>query len=247
MFKGYPLRKYSWKDWLLMIISSSLVLQVIVTSGAAFITDLNTADVDVLIEELTRITINGTVSGTLISLPLTLLSIYWRKIPLINRRQISWEESMVLPGLKKEDWKFLIRYIPISYILYLVGSTIVAYFFGATEASNQAAIESLFNYVPVWAMFLMIVVVAPIVEELLFRGILLFPGNRLEASWGRTILSALLFGLVHNPTDVYSFYTYVAMGFILAYAAKRTQSVEVAMVYHFLNNLVGFLTIMSLR
>lgn len=93
----------------------------------------------------------------------------------------------------------------------------------------------------------MIVVVAPIAEELLFRGIILFPGNRLETSWTRTIISALLFGLIHGPTDVYSFYTYVGMGFIFSYAAKKTQTVEAAMVYHFLNNLLGFIVIMSYR
>ena len=92
----------------------------------------------------------------------------------------------------------------------------------------------------------MIVIVAPIGEELLFRGLMLFPGDRLETSWLRVILSAILFGAIHGPTDIYSAYTYIGMGLIFAVASKYTRSVETGMIYHFLNNLVGFIAIMSL-
>ena len=89
-------------------------------------------------------------------------------------------------------------------------------------------------------MFLMIVVVAPIVEELLFRGMFLFKGDRLDTTWTRLLISAILFGLIHGPSDVYTAYTYIGMGLMFSYASKRTQSVESAIIYHFLNNLVGF-------
>lgn len=249
MLNGYPLRKYTWKDWLLMIFTSSLVLQIVVAIGASFLVDIDLSGLDsetvrmMTEQEVLRLSINSTVYGTIISLPLVLLAIHWRKIPLINRRHLSRNESFLIRGLNKEDWKFLLRYIPISYVLYTIGSVIVAYFFGATEAANQVAVESLFDYVPMWIMFVMIVIVAPIAEELLFRGIVLFPGDRRETTWIRVITSAILFGLVHGPTDVYSLYTYVGMGFIFGYASKRTQTVEAAMVYHFLNNLMGFLVI----
>lgn len=246
MFDGYPLRKYTWKDWLLMIGSSSIMLQLIVTFGALFMSDFEyITDPAIATAAITRISINGSVYGILISLPLTLLAIYWRKIPLINRRGVSKEDSFILRGLNREDWKFLAWYIPVSYILYIIGGAIMAYLFGATEAANQVAVESMFNYVPIWVMFLMICVVAPIAEELFFRGILLFPGNKIETNWSRVILSAFLFGLVHNPNNLYTLYTYVGMGFIFSYAAMRTKSVEAAMVYHFLNNFMSFLVILS--
>jgi len=242
MLDGYPLRKYGWKDWVFMILSSSLVLQVILTF---ILSPIMVSFVDEITNELiVQISIYGTIYGTIASLPLTLLVVYWLKIPLFNRRQLSKDDSFIVRGLTKADWKFLAKYVPVSYILYTVGSMIVAYFFGATEAANQVAVESLFDYVPAWVMFIMIVVVAPLVEELLFRGVMLFPGDRLNTTWVRTIVSAILFGLIHAPTDIYSAYTYIGMGFIFAYASKRTQSIEAAMVYHFLNNLVGFIAIL---
>lgn len=245
MLKGYPLREYTWKDWLLMIISTSLVLQVIVTYGALYLSDIGSMSDPAMIEgTLIRISINGSVYGILISLPLALLAVYWQKIPLLNRKGLSKEQSFILRGMDREDWLFLAKYIPSSYLLYIIGSILVGFFFGASEATNQVAIESLFNYVPIWVMFLMICVVAPIGEELFFRGMLLFRGNQLHTTWSRVILSAVLFGFVHSPNDVYTFYTYIGMGFIFSYAAKRTKSIEAAIVYHFINNFVGFLVIL---
>lgn len=249
MLDGYPLRKYDWKDWVLMIISSSLVLQVVFSMGMVNVGPIVMSvlsDIPITREILEQFIFSGTVYGTLASLPITLLIVYWRKIPLFNRRQLTKEQSFIIRGLTKSDWKFLLKYIPTSFILYTLGQVILSQFLGASEPVNQLAVESLFDYIPLWQMFLMIVVVAPITEELLFRGILLFPGDHLKTTWLRVLISAVLFGLVHNPTDLLSLYTYVGMGFIFSYASKRTETVEAAMVYHFLNNLLGFLAVLSL-
>lgn len=250
MLGGYSLRKYTAMDWFLIILTSSFILQIIVTVLSStiiqFYPELFLTGIGSETEILSNIIYNSAVYATILSLPLTLLVVYWRKIPLFNRKQLSQEESFLIKGLSKEDWAFLIRYIPISYTLYLLGNVVVVSIFGEGEAVNQLAIESLFGYIPIWQLFIMIVLVAPIVEELLFRGMMLFSGNRIETTWLRTIISALLFGLIHSPTNIQSLYTYVGMGFIFAYAAKRTNSVEAAMLYHFLNNLVGFTAIYSL-
>ena len=243
MLDGYPLRKYDWKDWLLMGLSSSLFLQFAAVIGISFFVGLVMTNFSP--ETLVSISVNGTVYGTLLSLPLTLLVVYLRKIPIFNRKQLSKEESFIIRGLTKEDWVFLVKYIPFSYVLYMIGSMIVAYLFGASEAANQIAVESLFDTIPIWVMFLMIVVVAPIVEELLFRGMFLFQGDRLDTTWARVLISAVLFGLIHRPSDIYTAYTYIGLGIMFPYASKRTQSVESAIVYHFLNNLVGFLVIVA--
>lgn len=241
MLDGYPLRKYDWKDWLSMALSSSLFLQFATVIGISLFVGLFMTTYSP--ETLLSISINGTVYGTILSLPFTLLVVYFRKIPIFNRKQLSKEEGFILPGLTKEDWLFLVKYIPFSYALYIIGSMLVGYFFGISDAANQIAVESLFDMVPVWVMFLMIVVVAPIVEELLFRGMFLFQGDRLETTWLRMIISAVLFGLIHRPSDIYTAYTYIGMGLMFSIASKKTQTVEAAIVYHFLNNLVGFLVI----
>lgn len=246
MLKGYPLRDYTWKDWVLMIVSSGLALQFIVAFLATMFSDVDPMNAEAVAVVLQRITINAAVYGTIISLPLSLLVIHWRKIPIFNRKQLSKSEWFLVPGLSKKDWSFLVKYIPISFVLYTTGNIMMNFLFGEMEAVNQDAIVLLFDYIPVWVMFIMIVIVAPIAEEVLFRGIMVFPGNKLDTTWLRVIISAVLFGLIHSPTDIQSLYTYVGMGVMFSYAAKKTQSVEAAIVYHFLNNLLAFSALLSL-
>ena len=245
MLDGYPLRKYDWKDWLFMALASSLVLQIISMFFSVNIFSMFASEMTE--ESLLIWTMRGTVIGAILSLPLTLFVVHWRKIPILNRKGLSKEESFIIRGISKDDWKFLAKYIPISYVAYISGSIFLVNLLGESEPVNQVAIESMFDYVPMWQMFIMIVIVAPIAEELLFRGILLFPGNKRNTTWIRLVISAVLFGLVHTPTDILSFYTYVGMGFIFSYAAKKRGSVEVAIVYHFLNNLFGFIQILLLQ
>lgn len=248
MFDGYPLRKYDWKDWTLMILVSSIILQIVAVVLMANFTAISSnldesgAQAEFLLEVIAY---KGTFYGTVISLPLTLWVVYQRKIPLFNRRGLSKEESFIVRGLTKEDWKFLLKYIPISYIIYTAGSGLLAELVGESEAANQMAIESMFSYIPAWQLFIMIVVVAPITEELLFRGMVLFAGDRIETTWLRAVISALAFGLVHTvgETDIFTLYTYIGMGVIITYGAKKTNSIEAGIVYHVLNNLLGFMMI----
>lgn len=243
MFEGYPLREYKWKDWLLIILTSSLVLQFVITGLSINFFSFLPENFQALNQSFQQLIYSASVFGTILSFPLTFIVIRKRKIPFFNRKQLSKEESFIIRGLTKEDWNFLLKYIPISFLLYNFGHGLIISVFGEGEALNQIAIESMFEYIPIWQIFLMTVVVAPIVEEILFRGLILFSKGRLETSWFRVILSALLFGLVHNPTNVSSFYSYVGMGFLFSYAGKRTKSLEAPMVYHFLNNLLGFVMI----
>lgn len=247
MLEGYPLRKYTVKDWLLIILTSSLVLQLVITGISVKVLPLLPGSFLLRFQSeaefRTQLVYITAAFGTILSLPLTLIVIKKYKIPFFNRKQLNREESFIVRGLTKADWKFLLLYIPSSFLLYSLGHGLVVSIFGEGEAVNQMAVESMFDYVPVWQVFLMVVIVAPIVEEVLFRGLILFSNGEIETSWFRVVISALLFGMVHNPTNISSLYTYVGMGLIFSYAAKRTNSLEASIIYHFLNNLIGFLAI----
>lgn len=250
MFEGYPLRKYTLGDWLLMLMSSAFVLQILMlllsVQFTQYFPELFFGSLQSDVEIYSELAYFSAVFGTILSLPLTLLIVYLREIPLFNRKQLTEEESFIVRGLDKADWKFLVKYIPSSYVLFLLGNGLIVSIFGEGEAVNQLAVEGMFEYVPVWQMFIMIVLVAPIVEELLFRGLILFSGKQLETTWIRIIISAVLFGAIHSPTNIQSIYTYVGMGFIFSYAAKRTQSIEASIIYHFINNLIAFMAVLSL-
>lgn len=100
--------------------------------------------------------------------------------------------------------------------------------------SGMAAIESASITADTVSMFLYICIIAPIAEEILFRGLLL----RMLMPYGKRLAilaTAFLFGMFHgNPMQ--SPYAFV-VGLVLGYVAAE-YSIRWAMALHFINNLV---------
>ncbi|MBQ8745427.1 MAG: CPBP family intramembrane metalloprotease [Rikenellaceae bacterium] len=88
-----------------------------------------------------------------------------------------------------------------------------------------------------WSI-LMLVVLAPVMEEVLFRGILL-ESVRSKHSAGRAIVvSALMFGVIHFiPQQVVNAFV---IGLILGYIYVRTESLWPVIVIHALNNAMAY-------
>ena len=127
---------------------------------------------------------------------------------------------------------------------------IVAQFFLPNDPSvNQQTAEELTHNQPLFAFF-MIVVFAPLTEELTFRGMLaryVFPQqDNIKQTALFLLVSSLIFALVHFPGTPLQFLVYASLGFSmgLAYISKGGLAYSIAL--HALNNLIGFLMILML-
>lgn len=85
------------------------------------------------------------------------------------------------------------------------------------------------------------VVIAPIAEEILFRGFLYTTLRRYAPPLGAILLSAVVFSLVHG--FAYGFLQLFVIGFLLAYLYERTGSLVASIAAHAANNLYSFLVI----
>ena len=93
------------------------------------------------------------------------------------------------------------------------------------------------TYISIALAVLTAVILAPIVEELLFRGLIfgaLAPRLGVLAS---ALITALLFGAIHG--DAILFPTLAALGFVAALAYAATANLWVAVILHSLNNALG--------
>jgi membrane protease YdiL (CAAX protease family) len=82
----------------------------------------------------------------------------------------------------------------------------------------------------------MIVGLAPVAEELFFRGFL-FAGLRTRWSlWPAAITSGLIFGLVHAPTGITTVVPLAALGIALCWLYNRTGSLWPCVIAHMINN-----------
>ena len=141
------------------------------------------------------------------------------------------------------SWSYVLLLV-ISVLMFSMGSFSVVFYLVSVLAPEQAAkmLEtdlvlsgegSGFPQFYSGLMIFLLVVFAPLVEEFVFRGILL---QRWATKWGMrvgVIGSSVLFGLLHfnNPVGLTLF------GLVMALLYIRTQSLWVPIVCHGLNNL----------
>lgn len=104
---------------------------------------------------------------------------------------------------------------------------------------QQEDIAEGFGAIPV--QILLIVVAAPVSEEICFRG-MLFGGLREKLPrLGAALLSGLIFGGLHALTGVTAVPPLIAFGLILALLYEKTGSVVPGIILHMLNNSVALL------
>jgi membrane protease YdiL (CAAX protease family) len=86
-----------------------------------------------------------------------------------------------------------------------------------------------------WTMILMTVVFAPVLEELLFRGIILKGMLNMKMNPTKAIVvSALIFGLIHgNPWQTTGAFF---LGLVLGWVYQKTQSLIIPILLHAFNN-----------
>ena len=164
----------------------------------------------------------------------------------------------------KHDWKF-VSALPndifiglLLAVLCLAGSQAAT--FGAAalvglgdtaDASNTGILED--NRGSIWlvGVILLVVIGAPLAEELLFRGLILRVLQKTFGSVFAIIASSLLFALPHWQVDATWQETVVllsalgAVGLVLATGAVVTNRLGPAVIAHFLFNAIG--TIVTVR
>lgn len=94
------------------------------------------------------------------------------------------------------------------------------------------------------ASFIVTVLIAPVIEEVYFRGFLL---PAFSARWGDLVgigLSGMLFGVLHMQINV-GIYTFI-LGVLLGLMYRRTQSIIPGILLHVLNNALAFFVLLKL-
>lgn len=138
--------------------------------------------------------------------------------------------------------------IALSYVAIIVGNMIGAiwlHLLKQTTTSNQETINSLISETSLISSFFVIVIVAPLCEEIICRGIIptkLFEGYEKIGY----IFGWLLFTLAHIPNNLPSFLIYGWMSAVLTWTAYRTKRLEMSILLHLVNNGVSILLLILL-
>lgn len=136
------------------------------------------------------------------------------------------------------------------YIVGIIGGLITLALGGSSSSENQAMIQTLTIAHPIM-MFVTTVVFAPILEEMIFRGIVFSWAYELNPIFAH-FLSAFIFGFVHIMISVLSgnlfewvqIFSYFFMGFVLSYLYEKKNNIYVPILTHATNNLISMIMIL---
>lgn len=181
--------------------------------------------------------------------PLACISVALR---LMRRRGLSWQDAF---GLSAADWRAQVR----RGFLFYVAS--IPPIFGASlvymavllrlgfPVDSQDVIRLLADRSqPVWLQAYIAVVavgLAPVVEEILFRGIALPGLLKLSRPWSAVVLVSIIFAYFHMHIPSFVPLFLLAVSFSLAYAASG--SLLTAMVMHATFNATSLTVLLTLR
>lgn len=131
----------------------------------------------------------------------------------------------------------------------LVGLVLSVLLPQGSQAGNQTVIESAFWKAPLFMAF-NIVVFAPIVEELIFRGVLYQSFRTKKTYWPAVVISCFIFALLHviqpliatgDLKELIYLFQYAFLAFFMIIAYEKTGSIWGAILVHFLNNALSLI------
>ena len=146
-----------------------------------------------------------------------------------------WFDMISFGVLSKKQ---LLLFIGIFLLTVLVNIGYHAFFSVASGASAQH-LEKTSNGLSL-SFIVNVTVLAPIHEELLFRGLL--QGAVFDNSWLGLVLTSSLFSFLHGPSNVPSFFYYLLGGLLLGFAYKKSQNLWVSTLVHMFYNSLPLLT-----
>ncbi len=128
-------------------------------------------------------------------------------------------------------------------LLFMIGSQALTY---VLDKSPLAFVDPLYQSVSsVWLLIFAMVIVAPIYEELIFRGLLWSaiaeqftspPDTEHRGAMVASLVTSLIFAVIHLQYGLYEISTIVVLALLFCYARIKSGSLILPILLHIINN-----------
>ena len=143
-----------------------------------------------------------------------------------------------LSFFKAKDLARLVLSYLVIFATNLLGSALLR-MMNETTTSNQSTLNDLVQNSSLISTFFLIVLVAPICEEILCRGIIPQKIFRGKEKLG-FVVGAIVFALLHTPTNLPSVIIYGGMSTVLTWTTYKTERLEMSILLHMILNGIAF-------
>ena len=167
-------------------------------------------------------------AALLIAVFISSLVLKTKEAPKPEKRPVSFKKFMIL--------------IPISFAVRTAGTLISNAISTVTGSYSEVPeLTELLANTNVWIAFIFVGIVAPIIEELFFRKMLI-DRLRPHGEMACLIVSALFFGLFHQNIEQF-FYAF-GMGLVLAHLYYHSGKYHLAVIIHAIFNITGIIPLL---
>lgn len=135
-----------------------------------------------------------------------------------------------------KSWKALLVGAVLMIALTLLGNWLLSWA-GHHSTLNQDSLKAIKGHG--WYLFVLATVFAPVLEEVIFRGLLLA-----QISVASLFISGLLFMAIHVPTSLGAVVIYGGMACIFMGLRVKTDRLDYGLLLHMLNNVIGVILLM---
>lgn len=235
-------QKWKWlrSGWVAAVI---LPLWVLACLGLAIVTTLALVYVlgyaGVSLRGLDTTVFNATFAAVIYALTL----LFVLGIPRLFRQYVSLEDT----GLQRWPSWMDILLSPAAFIVYFIGSSLLMYIasqvFSGFDVSQvqETGFTRLTQYYEYSLAFVTLIIVAPLAEEIIFRGFLYGKLRRRMPLWIAMVITSALFGLVHGQWNVGL--DVFALSIVLCSLREITGSIWSGILLHMLKNSIAFFII----
>lgn len=143
-----------------------------------------------------------------------------------------------LSFFKAKDLARLVLSYLVIFATNLLGSALLR-MMNETTTSNQSILNGLVQNSSLISTFFLLVLIAPICEEILCRGIIPKKIFRGKEKLG-FVVGAIVFALLHMPTNLPSVIIYGGMSTVLTWTAYKTERLEMSILLHMILNGIAF-------
>lgn len=143
-----------------------------------------------------------------------------------------------LSFFKAKDLARLVLSYLVIFTSNLFGSALLR-LMNESTTGNQSTINNLVQNSSLISSFFLLVLIAPICEEILCRGIIPKKIFRGKEKLGY-LVGAVVFALLHTPTNLPSLLIYGGMSTVLTWTAYRTERLEMSILLHMIVNGIAF-------
>ncbi len=176
---------------------------------------------------------NGTVLS--VSLCLTFAIMYFLIVTIIKIRKKAIRQYLPMVSF---DFSIAVK-IFILWVLFVIGNEV---FTKLAERNPMVFMDKIYATAdPLWLLVLSVVIIVPIYEELIFRGLLWQTTaeqfiNKKTGAIFASVLTASIFAVVHVQYDFFEIVSIFILALILGYARYRSGSLLLPILMHIFNN-----------